>query len=178
MFTDNAVDGSETDPGAFEILGAMQPLENAEQLIRVLHIEANAVIAHEHGGIAIHFKVADLNHRTRPRPRVFDGIGKKVGENLFHQAGVAKDGWEGMNPPVNRASFGFAFEINQDIIDQRSKLGGLPFQFLAPHSGKVQQIVDQPAHVSAAIANIIEVTFGFSRQLSSEILEYDFGEGI
>src|SRR5262245_31270241 len=31
--------------GAFEILGAVQPLEDAEQLVGVLHVEAGAIVA-------------------------------------------------------------------------------------------------------------------------------------
>src|SRR5204862_5699849 len=37
-------DGGQTDAGAFELLGPVQPLEDAEQLVGILHVEPGAVV--------------------------------------------------------------------------------------------------------------------------------------
>jgi hypothetical protein len=35
------------DPGALELVGPVQPLKNPRQFIRILHVEARAIVAHE-----------------------------------------------------------------------------------------------------------------------------------
>ena len=45
VFLNDARYRGQADPGAFEIFGAMQALENSEQLILVFHVESDAVVA-------------------------------------------------------------------------------------------------------------------------------------
>src|SRR5674476_1244706 len=49
---DDALHGGQTDTRAFELAGRVQPLEGAEQLVRIGHVEAGAVVAHEEGALA------------------------------------------------------------------------------------------------------------------------------
>src|SRR5437764_7478802 len=42
----DALGDCEPDPGALVFLGAVETLEDAEQTIRILHVEADAVVAH------------------------------------------------------------------------------------------------------------------------------------
>ena len=44
MAPDNALDDGQSYSGAFEILFPMQPLKHLEQLVRICHIESNAVV--------------------------------------------------------------------------------------------------------------------------------------
>jgi hypothetical protein len=48
MAVDDPPNGRESDPGAFELFREMQTLKYAEQLIDILHVEAGAIIPHEH----------------------------------------------------------------------------------------------------------------------------------
>src|SRR5437763_13091029 len=48
LAVDDAPHVGEADPVAFEIVRAVKPLEHAEQLVRVRHVEPDAVVAHEH----------------------------------------------------------------------------------------------------------------------------------
>jgi hypothetical protein len=45
MAADDTLDIGQSNAGAFELVGVVQPLKNAKQLIGVLHIEAHAIIA-------------------------------------------------------------------------------------------------------------------------------------
>ena len=45
-------DGGQADAGAGEVLGRVQPLEGAEELVGVGHVEARAVVAHEVDALA------------------------------------------------------------------------------------------------------------------------------
>jgi len=60
MALDHPPHDGEADAGAFEVLSPMQALENAEQLVRILHLETGAVIANKYGdGVAVALKAAD-----------------------------------------------------------------------------------------------------------------------
>ena len=53
MAGDDAVDDRQADAGAFEIVGAMQALEHAEEFLRVALVEADAVVADEVHRLAV-----------------------------------------------------------------------------------------------------------------------------
>ena len=48
MAVDDALNGRESNSGAFKLFGEMQTLKHAEQLVDVLHVEAGAVISDEY----------------------------------------------------------------------------------------------------------------------------------
>ena len=58
------LDDGEPDPGTWE-LGAMETLEDAEELVDILHVEAGAVIADEIHRLAGAGGAADLDPRLR-----------------------------------------------------------------------------------------------------------------
>ena len=60
---DDLLDDGETDAGSRK-LGSVQPLKNPKQSIRVLHVEAGAVVAHMIDGLAITVGRADLDPRV------------------------------------------------------------------------------------------------------------------
>jgi hypothetical protein len=49
---DDALDDGQTHAGALEILQAVQPLEHAEQLIGIFHVEAGAIVTDEENLLA------------------------------------------------------------------------------------------------------------------------------
>ena len=49
---DHAPDVGQADAGALELLRAVQPLEDAEELLDVLHVEAHTVVADEEDELA------------------------------------------------------------------------------------------------------------------------------
>ena len=74
--------------GAFELIRAVQALEDAKQLVHVLHVEADAVVLDEaHQRRAIH-AIADLDARLLALARELDGVGDQVDEHLLHEAEV------------------------------------------------------------------------------------------
>src|SRR5438477_351725 len=76
----------QTQTDAFKLLLAMQALKQAEELVGIFHVEADAVIANEKYAIRL---PADLDHTSRLVAAVLEGVGQQVGEYLAHQLGVA-----------------------------------------------------------------------------------------
>jgi hypothetical protein len=47
MAINDALDRRQSYPGAYELVSQMQPLKYAEELVDILHVEANTVVPHE-----------------------------------------------------------------------------------------------------------------------------------
>src|SRR5215510_4273655 len=138
----NAVDGSKADAGAFKFLRAVQSLKYAKELVGVFHIEADAVVANENGGLAIGLETTHFDHRLGARARVFDGVGKEVGEDLFEKASVALHCRQGLEAPLDAAAFCFTLEVGEHLSDESRKRSGLAVQFLPAKAGEIQKILD------------------------------------
>ena len=78
---DDPPDGGKADSGALKLgSGGMEPLENAEKIGHVFHIEADAVVAHEKDGsflVRMPFH-ADLDAGVLTGARVLDRVRKEI----------------------------------------------------------------------------------------------------
>src|SRR2546426_9687670 len=86
---DDAPDGGETDAGALEVGSGMQSLEYAEQLIRILHVEAGAVVPDHEGPAAVRFDRGELDPRLRLLRGVLPAVPEQIVEDHAQQARVA-----------------------------------------------------------------------------------------
>src|SRR6202162_1126400 len=57
MFANDALHGSQSNACAFEIFGPVQTLKDAEQLVFILHVEADPVVSYEDDALAILLEV-------------------------------------------------------------------------------------------------------------------------
>jgi hypothetical protein len=75
----------------FEFARVVQALKNAEQLARVFHLEAHAVVAHEnHGpGLAFFFERTDLYYGLIARTRILQRVRQQIDEHQAQQSGIA-----------------------------------------------------------------------------------------
>src|SRR5258708_16915585 len=85
MALNDALCNRKTNARAFEFLGAVQPLKNAEQLAGVFHVKAGAVVVNEVNALAVFRATANSNHRGVAATSVLERVGKKVGEHLSQQ---------------------------------------------------------------------------------------------
>ncbi len=103
MALDDAADGRQADARTLELVVPVQTLEDAEQLARVAHVEADAVVADEDVLIVLSGADPNLDHRVRARPRVLHGVVDEVREHLQHQVGIARDRRQRPEPPLDDA---------------------------------------------------------------------------
>src|SRR5262245_37123825 len=75
---DDAAHGREANAGAFELVLAMQALEYAEELARLAHVEADAVVPHVDLPFPGHVLGADLDERLAARPGILHGVVDQV----------------------------------------------------------------------------------------------------
>src|SRR5215813_1653171 len=90
---DDTLHGGEPDSGALEHFGAVEPLEHAEQLRYVPHIEPDAIVPHEDDDLLlIAVGAADLDLGLRARARELDGVGEEIDEDEPQHRAVAEQG--------------------------------------------------------------------------------------
>src|SRR5262249_44445741 len=83
------MDDRQADSGSRELVGPVQPLEYPEQLLRVFHIEADAVIAHGVAALVADALAADPDAGLVRLARVLDRVGDEIRPHLAQQAAVA-----------------------------------------------------------------------------------------
>src|SRR6266478_3340461 len=81
----------QSDACAFEVLGPMQPLKNAEQFVGILHVEADSIVSDKDSRATVFVERADLDDRPIAREGVLDGVGQQIGKDLSHQTRIALD---------------------------------------------------------------------------------------
>ena len=66
----------------------MQPLKHAEQLVRISHVEAGTIVAHEER-VRLAVGHADFDAGALARAGVFPGVAEQILERDRHQSCVA-----------------------------------------------------------------------------------------
>ena len=74
MAVDDPPNGRESNSSAFILFREMQALKNAEQFIYILHVEAGAIIPHEHLDFICPIDAANLDFGLGSHAREFDRI--------------------------------------------------------------------------------------------------------
>ena len=77
MAIDDSLHGRQADARARELAGGMQPLEDAEQFVRISHVEPGPIIAHEECSVRCKCRT-DLNSGLRQFAGEFPGIAQQI----------------------------------------------------------------------------------------------------
>src|SRR5215212_11761462 len=81
---EDALHVSESDSTSGKVLGTMESLEHLEKLVDVLHVEADAVVAHVEGGLRGVPLPLDIDDRFGSRGGVLQRVGEKVPDDYGH----------------------------------------------------------------------------------------------
>ena len=156
----------------------MQPLEYAEQFVRILHVKAHAVVAHKINGAAVLVGTADLHDRRCPVAGIFNRIGKQIDPDLFHQHGIARAGRQFAEAEIHLAALPLRFQFLPGFLHHAGAIHRLTFERQSAEPREREQIVNQPAHLLAAVADALQITPAFLGQLRAIILEHDAGKPV
>src|SRR5260370_7962272 len=78
----------QTDAGALELLGAVEPLEDAVQLVGVFHLESRTVVPDEVRQLPRAAGTADLDRRLRARARELPAVADEVRQALTDEGAL------------------------------------------------------------------------------------------
>src|ERR1700692_4711217 len=154
MAVNDALNGSQSYSGAFKLFGQMQALKDAEQLVCVLHVEAGAVVPHEHLDfffIAVH--TANLDFGRPSHAREFHRVGHEVDNDQSQHGTVSVTDRKRADLPSNIPALRVLPDFRDDLLDEllqvHLRLSGLG----PPDPGKRQQIVDMVDHTFFRVEN-------------------------
>ena len=103
--------------GAFELFWTVHPLEGAEELARVFHIESRAVVANGENELVSLFLAADIDHGVFTFPREFDRIADEISQHLMEQRTVAETLGQFPQPKVDLPAFPLAGIFFEHLLD-------------------------------------------------------------
>jgi hypothetical protein len=101
MAVDNALHDGQPYAGSLVLLSPVQPLEHAEQLVGVLHVEAGAIIFDVVSVLAVELFPANFDLRRVTLAGELERIAQQVGEDLPQERGVGVAGWEIVDSDIN-----------------------------------------------------------------------------
>jgi len=78
---DDPTDVGQADAGALELVGGVQALKHAKQLVHVLHVEADTVVEHGEHGLARLLLAADADVCLAAETGVLDRVGDEITQN-------------------------------------------------------------------------------------------------
>src|SRR5882724_12900852 len=131
MFPDDALDGGKSNACSLKIFGAVEALEDGEQLAGVLFVEACAVVANKGDGRAVLIELADFDDGKFAPTAVFEGIRNQIREYLLYQAGVAIYRRQSANAPIDSTACVFGLEFGEHFLEQGVEVRGNTHQPLA-----------------------------------------------
>src|SRR5262245_664707 len=79
----------QSDARAFEFARAVQALKDTKQLVHITHVEAGSVVANEEHRLLVVPRGAYFNPGPGTIPGVFEGVGKKVDDDLAKHERIA-----------------------------------------------------------------------------------------
>jgi len=145
MAVDDPPNGRKSNSSAFKLFREMQALKHPEQFIYILHVEAGAIIPHEHLDFIFPIYRANLDFGLGAHAREFDRVGEKVADHQPQHRTVAITDRKGMDLPDNvsppRVQPDLRDALLDELVQARQRLFGLG----PPDPGKRQQIVDRVA---------------------------------
>ena len=103
MTVDDSLCHSESDALARKLALAVQALEGAEELVRIDHVEADAVVANEEPVLTCDPLGADGYHRLRLVARELPRIADEVGQQDAHEPGIARRCQALLDPKIHPA---------------------------------------------------------------------------
>src|ERR1700733_2239787 len=123
MLGDDTLDDRQTDPGSGKLLRSVQPLEGAEKLADILHIESGAVVLDEEHSFAVLRAGAELDRRVRLPAGELDGVVQQVTPDALQHPRIATDMWQRPNLDLDGAPGHLRVQIAQRFGHQRRHIG-------------------------------------------------------
>ena len=121
----DALHQGQADAGALVIFHRMQALEDAKQLVGVLHVEADAVIADEIDGFAVLPLAADFDAGRIALAGVLQRIAEQVEPGLFEQVAVCQARGQFADVHFDPAAFTLRLQFYEALLDNSSRSDSL-----------------------------------------------------
>ncbi|OPY05716.1 MAG: hypothetical protein A4E61_00209 [Syntrophorhabdus sp. PtaB.Bin184] len=124
MAMDNACNCGKTDASALEVCSPVEPLEGTEELVRVPHVETDAVVADETDPPAVLIDGSELYPCISIIPRELVSIAQQILDENSYQVRIAGNLYPfGNGKPHRTSPFSFP-EVLENTADERGEVHG------------------------------------------------------
>ena len=171
-------DIGQPNPGAFKIFHAVQPLEDSEQLVGILHVKPHSVVTHENDEfVRVSVLATDFDLSRVSRASVLDGICQQVDKNLTEHGYVPSCPWQAAAFPDDVTSLGVSLQGLECLLHQGFQIHIVVLHRGPAHTREAQQIVDEPAHFFGRVENLAEIVPAFFVQFLARSFPHQPGKG-
>src|SRR5215470_4332417 len=140
----DALDRRQTDPGARELGGGVEALERPEELVRVGHVEADAVVANEEVPV---LGAAELDLADRLLPGELPRVLEEVGQRDAEEARVGARVELAVGAKLDAAVRLRRLELAGDLAAHVGDVDALHRDLVPRDSGELEEIVDEVRHL-------------------------------
>src|SRR5215510_1332320 len=134
----------------------MQSLEDAEELVCILHVETNPIVPNDESVLSDDGLAFDIDLGKVTVARVFNSIAEQVDENLTKQGRVPVRVRESSNGEPNLSGRRCSDKVPDHVLRQGRHVYPAGFQCLASDTGELEKIVNQNSHLSSTLRNHVE----------------------
>src|SRR5439155_2744437 len=136
----------QSDPGTLEFIGAVESLKDTEQLVRVLHIEADPIVADEYDHFVWLVDGPDFDLGSLPRRRILNGVRQQIDEHQAHHVRVGLHDRQFADAPDDLSAVDRRRDLLPRVADKRCQVDTRPDETRTAGSRKGQQVVDELPH--------------------------------
>ena len=143
----------------------MQALEDHEDPVAVLRVDADAVVAHDEVPAAVFTRGRDVDDRRRFAAELH-GVADEVLEQLLELRRVGHDGGQGSAPDLRAALLDSAHQEGPAPLHDGLAVGRLHLLAARPHARVAEQVVDQLLHARGAVDGVADELVGVVVELA------------
>src|SRR5512140_286874 len=175
---DDALHDRKADTGPLVLLGAVQPLKDAEELPDVPNVEAHAVVFDEVRGLPVGAARAHLDLRDVARAREFERVGKEIDPDLLEKRGIRLAAREAPDERVHAPSLHLRRQLLEARPHELGRTDRLALERLPAQAREAEEVVDEAAHLLRVLPDFREVTQALRGELRAHLLDDDPAETV
>ena len=161
---------------ALELVGAVEPLEETEELAGIRHLEADAVVLHRDPVLALGAHRADPDTRPRAAAGELHRIGEQVLDRRPGQRRVALEGGQRLDHPVDDPVAGLGLQPAHHVLGQQVEVHRAAQHVLPAEAAELHQVVEHGAESARALGDPCGVVPHVGIQGGARVLEQELGE--
>src|SRR6266496_415664 len=154
---DDLLADGEADAGAGVLGASVQPLEDDEDPVQILRVDADPVVAHLEAPLLAMGDGGDVDRRRLAGPAELDGVSNEVLEHLAEAAGVPREGGEGAAGHRRVALLDRGSQVEERLIERRAHVDHPRRLFDPADAGELEQATDERLHALRAFDCIVDV---------------------
>ncbi len=143
----------QSDAGAFEIVLAVQSLEDAKQFVGIVHVETNAVVPDKNDRFRL-FDLEPISITAGLRGRLyFIALRSRLLKTCRSSVESARTTGRAPIFPFDVSTFGLGLNLLDCFLQKILKIGLRALHFRTACPGKIQQVVNQAPHLADRVVD-------------------------